>query len=189
MSRQAMSRPAMDSSAMNSPAHPTDHPTRSGGSRMTQHTTSRRSLLTAALAAPAAVATAPLLTATPAAAADPVDGCQVVVPWTAIALDPAVTNQAGAPAEARVIRLAGTEFLQLRGIVTCAFTADAQLGTLPAEIRPPKLTRGVCPRNNSQGINAIRVEANTAGVINVFGPQTTNKVTWIQLDNFSSVLG
>ena len=155
---------------------------------MTQHTTSRRSLLTAALAAPAVAVGAPLLAATPAAAADPVDGCQVVVDWTAITLDAAVANEAGAPAQARVIRLAGTEYLQLRGTVTCAFTADGRLGTLPATIRPPKLTRGVCPRNNSQGINALRIEANTAGSVNVYGPQSTNKVTWIQLDNFSSVL-
>ncbi|MFE9134824.1 hypothetical protein [Streptomyces sp. NPDC007355] len=155
---------------------------------MNQPTTSRRSLLTAALAAPAVAVGAPLLTATPAAAVDPVDGCQTVVDWTAITVDPAVTNVAGAPTEARVIRLAGTEFLQLRGTVTCDFTADGRLGTLPATIRPPKLTRGVCPRNNSQGINAIRIEANTAGAVNVYGPQTTNKVTWIQLDNFSSVL-
>lgn len=155
---------------------------------MTQHTTSRRSLLTAALAAPAVAVGAPLLAATPAAAADPVDGCQVVVDWTAITLDAAVANEAGEPAQARVIRLAGTEYLQLRGTVTCAFTADGRLGTLPATIRPPKLTRGVCPRNNSQGINALRVEANTAGSVNVYGPQSTNKVTWIQLDNFSSVL-
>ena len=155
---------------------------------MTQHTTSRRSLLTAALAAPAVAVGAPLLAATPAAAADPVDGCQVVVDWTAITLDAAVANEAGEPAQARVIRLAGTEYLQLRGTVTCAFTADGRLGTLPATIRPPKLTRGVCPRNNSQGINALRIEANTAGSVNVYGPQSTNKVTWIQLDNFSSVL-
>ncbi|MFF1506784.1 hypothetical protein [Streptomyces sp. NPDC058326] len=156
---------------------------------MSQHTTSRRSLLTAALAAPAVAVAAPLLTATPAAAVDPVDGCQTVVDWTAITLDPAVTAVAGAPAEARVIRLAGTEFLQLRGTVTCDFGTDGRLGTLPAAIRPPKLTRGVCPRNNSQGINAVRIEANTAGYVNVYGPQSTNRVTWIQLDNFSSVLG
>ncbi|MFE2561631.1 hypothetical protein ACFXGT_37610 [Streptomyces sp. NPDC059352] len=155
---------------------------------MTQHTTSRRSLLAAALAAPAVAVGAPLLSATPAAAADPVDGCQIVVDWTAIVLEATVENEAGAPAQARVIRLAGTEYLQLRGTVICGFTADARLGTLPATIRPPKLTRGVCPRNNSQGINAIRIEANTAGALNVFGPQATNKVTWIQLDNFSSVL-
>ncbi|WP_209440905.1 hypothetical protein [Streptomyces wedmorensis] len=87
-----------------------------------------------------------------------------------------------------MIRLAGTEFLQLRGLITCSFIADDKIGTLPEALRPPKLTRGVCPRNNSQGVNALRVEVNTAGAVNVLGPQSTNKVTWIQLDNFSSVM-
>ncbi|MFJ8668914.1 hypothetical protein [Streptomyces sp. NPDC093600] len=151
-------------------------------------TTSRRSLLGAALAAPAVAAGAPLLSATPAAAVDAVEGCQVVVDWTPITPAPGVTPQAAAPVQARVIRLAGTEYLQLRGAVTCSFTADSQLGALPATIRPPKVTRGVCPRNNSQGVNAVRVEASTQGVLTVFGPQTTNEVTWIQLDDFSSVM-
>ncbi|WP_426366832.1 hypothetical protein [Streptomyces sp. E-08] len=155
---------------------------------MTQHTTSRRSLLTAALAAPAVAVGAPLLSAAPAAAVDPADGCQVVVDWKPITLEAGVQNDPLSPAEARVIRLAGTEFLQLRGLVTCAFTGDGPLGTLHADIRPPKLTRGVCPRNNSQGINALRIEATTAGVVYVLGPQAANKVTWIQLDNFSSVM-
>ncbi|MFE5597234.1 hypothetical protein [Streptomyces sp. NPDC056549] len=155
---------------------------------MTQHTTSRRSLLTAALAAPAVAVGAPLLTAAPAAAVDPTDGCQVVVDWKPITLEAGVQNDPLSPAEARVIRLAGTEFLQLRGLVTCAFTGDGPLGTLHGDIRPPKLTRGVCPRNNSQGINALRIEATTAGVVYVLGPQAANKVTWIQLDNFSSVM-
>ncbi|MEU3610151.1 hypothetical protein AB0E83_32655 [Streptomyces sp. NPDC035033] len=150
--------------------------------------TSRRSLLTAALAAPVAAVGVPLATAAPAAAVDPVDGCQTVVDWTDIVPAAGVTPDAGAPLQARVIRLAGTEFLQLRGLLTCNFTADSTLGTLPATIRPPKLTRGVVPRNNSQGINAVRVEANTAGALKVYGPQSSNPVTWIQLDPFSSVM-
>lgn len=155
---------------------------------MSQPTTSRRSLLTAALAAPAVAVAAPLAVAAPAAAVEAVDGCQVVVDWTDVALEPTAVAEAGAPVQARVIRLAGTEYLQLRGTVTCAYTADARLGTLPATIRPPKLVRGVCPRNNSLGINAVRIELNSVGAITVFGGQSANKVTWIQLDNFSSVL-
>ncbi|MEV4949375.1 hypothetical protein [Streptomyces sp. NPDC053755] len=153
---------------------------------MNRPTTSRRSLLGAVLAAPAVAVGTPLLSASPAAAADVPEGCQLLVDWTDLTLAPGVVAEA--PAQARVIRLAGTEYLQLRGTVTCSFTGDAQLGTLPATIRPPKLTRGICPRNNYQGVNAVRVEANTLGVVTVFGPQTTNKVTWIQLDSFSSVL-
>ncbi|MEU2656336.1 hypothetical protein ABZ615_13535 [Streptomyces sp. NPDC007325] len=154
---------------------------------MSQQPTSRRSLLAAALATPVAAVAVPLATAAPAAAA-PVDGCQTVVDWTAVTPAAGITPDAAAPLQARVIRLAGTEFLQFRGTVTCNLTADATLGTLPATIVPPKLTRGVVPRNNSQGINAIRVEANTAGAVKIYGPQASNPVTWIQLDSFSSVL-
>ncbi|MFE9045436.1 hypothetical protein ACFY9F_12675 [Streptomyces sp. NPDC012421] len=154
---------------------------------MSQQPTSRRSLLAAALATPVAAVAVPLATAAPAAAA-PVDGCQTVVDWTAVTPAAGITPDAAAPLQARVIRLAGTEFLQFRGTVTCNLTADATLGTLPAAIVPPKLTRGVVPRNNSQGINAIRVEANTAGAVKIYGPQASNPVTWIQLDSFSSVL-
>ncbi|MFF5504006.1 hypothetical protein [Streptomyces roseolus] len=149
--------------------------------------TSRRSLLTAALAAPVAAVAVPLATAAPAAA-EGLDGCQTVVDWTAITPAAGITPDAAAPLQARVIRLAGTEFLQLRGTLSCNLTADATLGTLPATIVPPKLTRGVVPRNNSLGINAIRVEANTARALKVYGPQSSNPVTWIQLDSFSSVL-
>ncbi|WP_282692483.1 hypothetical protein [Streptomyces sp. CC208A] len=150
--------------------------------------TSRRSLLTAALAAPVAAVGVPLVTAAPAAAADPADGCQTVVDWTDIIPAAGVTPNATAPIQARVIRLAGTEFLQFRGTLTCNFTADGTLGTLPATIQPPKLTRGIVPRNNSYGINAVRVEANTARAIKVYGPQASNPVTWMQLDSFSSVM-
>ncbi|MFF7814465.1 hypothetical protein ACF1E9_06915 [Streptomyces roseolus] len=149
--------------------------------------TSRRSLLTAALAAPVAAVAVPLATAAPAAA-EGLDGCQTVVDWTAITPAAGITPDAAAPLQARVIRLAGTEFLQLRGTLSCNLTADATLGTLPATIVPPKLTRGVVPRNNNLGINAIRVEANTARALKVYGPQSSNPVTWIQLDSFSSVL-
>ncbi|MFB6836233.1 hypothetical protein [Streptomyces sp. NPDC056361] len=155
---------------------------------MTEHTTSRRALLTAALAAPAVAVGAPLLTAAPAAAVDPADGCQILVDWKPITLETVVKNDLVAPAEARVIRLAGTEFLQLRGLITGTLTADALLGTLDSDIRPAKVTRGVCPRNNSQGVNSVRIEVNTAGELWAYGPQAATKVTWIQLDNFSSVM-
>ncbi|WP_314622907.1 hypothetical protein [Streptomyces stackebrandtii] len=157
---------------------------------MAQHQTSRRSLLAAALAAPVAAVGVPLVTATPAAAAEPTDGCQTVVPWTDVTLDASVTAEVGSPFQARVIRLAGTEFLQLRGVLICPvpFAKDEIIGTLPPSIIPPKTTRGTATRNNQDGINAIRVEAQTTGLIKVFGPTTANPATWIQLDSFSSVL-
>ncbi|MFJ2785635.1 MULTISPECIES: hypothetical protein [unclassified Streptomyces] len=160
-------------------------------------TTSRRSLLAAALATPVAAVGVPLATATPAvaAAADPLTGCQTVVGWTNIALATDITAENGSPPQARIIRLAGTEFLQLRGVALCEFTEDTPLGTLPLGTRPPKPTRGTAARNNHEGINAIRVDVDTDGVLMARGtatakgePPSTNVVRWIQLDSFSAVI-
>ncbi|GGY51865.1 hypothetical protein [Streptomyces omiyaensis] len=159
-------------------------------------TTSRRSLLAAALAAPVAAVGVPLATAAPAAAADPLTGCQTVQDWTPVALEPPVTFETGAPLQARIVRIAGTQFLQLRGVALTEFTEDTYLGTLPAAVRPPRLTRGIAARNNHEGISAIRVEVGTDGRLKAFGtktaagqPPSTNLVRWIQLDSFSSVIG
>ncbi|MFE3070774.1 hypothetical protein [Streptomyces sp. NPDC059247] len=156
-------------------------------------TTSRRSLLTAALAAPVAAVGVPLAAAAPAAAADPRTGCQTVVDWTDIVTD--VTAEPGSPLQARIIRLAGTEFLQLRGTALHVFTGDTPLGVLPQALRPSRVTRGIAARNNHEGVNAIRVEVSAAGVLTALGtatapgePPTTNIVRWVQLDSFSSVL-
>ncbi|MCX5612562.1 MULTISPECIES: hypothetical protein [unclassified Streptomyces] len=154
---------------------------------MTTHTPSRRTLLAAAVAAPAAAVGIPLL-AHSAAAATAQGGFVSVVDWSNIALAAGVTAAAGEPPQARVVSIAGTEYLQLRGRISCDFATDSQLGNLPAAIQPPKMVRGVCPRNNNLGINSTRVEADTAGRVMVYGPQATNKVTWVQLDSFSSVL-
>ncbi|MGW5849023.1 hypothetical protein ACWFQ8_13915 [Streptomyces sp. NPDC055254] len=154
---------------------------------MTTRTTSRRSLLAAAVAAPAGAVGASLLTSTPAAASTP-SGAHAVVDWADIALAAGVTAFTGETPQARVVSIAGTEYLQLRGRITCDFAVDSPLGTLPATIRPPKTTRGVCPRNNNTGINSTRVEAETSGRIMVYGPQAANRATWIQLDSFSSVM-
>ncbi|MFD6422053.1 hypothetical protein [Streptomyces sp. NPDC060198] len=148
-----------------------------------QRTPSRRALLTAAVTVPA-----PLLAAAPAVAATTgTGGVEVVHPWTALALASGVTASADTPG-ARVIRIAGTDFLQLRGGVTCAFAGDAVLGAVPASLAVPKISRGVCPRNNKAGVNACRVEISTAGRITVSGGTTTSAITWITLDGFSVVL-
>ncbi|MBW5254210.1 hypothetical protein P8A21_26265 [Streptomyces poriferorum] len=153
---------------------------------MSQSRTSRRALLTAAVAVPAAAVSAPMIAA-PAAAADVPGGISVVQDWQPIVLAAAVTAATDAPA-ARVVKIAGTDFLQMRGGFTCAFTADAALGTLPAAITVPKTMRGVCPRNNSLGVNSCRVEVNTAGKITVFGATASNDITWVTLDSYSVVM-
>ncbi|MBT2449211.1 hypothetical protein J7F03_19350 [Streptomyces sp. ISL-43] len=147
--------------------------------------TSRRTLLTAGVALPAAALSAPLL-ASPAAAAEPFES-GVVVQWKPVTLASDITVE-GAHPQVRVVRVAGTEFLQLRGTIKGSFTADFQLGTLPDGVTTPKMTRGVCPRNSHNGLNTCRVEADIRGVITILGARPESPITWVQLDNFSSVM-
>ncbi|MEV4946874.1 hypothetical protein [Streptomyces sp. NPDC053755] len=153
---------------------------------MPQNHTSRRALLTAAVAVPAAAVGAPML-ATSASAADLPSGISVVHDWQPLVLASHVTPAVDVPA-VRVVNIAGTEFLQMRGGFTCAFTADAVIGTMPTTITVPKVVRAVCPRNNSAGINSCRVEVHTTGRITVFGGTAANDITWVTLDSYSAVL-
>ncbi|MFE3450813.1 hypothetical protein ACFXJ8_17965 [Nonomuraea sp. NPDC059194] len=140
----------------------------------------RRTLLTAAVALPALT-----LATTPAAAAS--DG-EVVFAWKAIALTGTAKAFADAPPQARVIRVAGTDFLQLRGAAHVSYTGDSPLGILPAGLAVPKLTRGLCPRNTHNGLSVCRVEADVKGTLVVLGGTSASKITWVRLDGFSSVL-
>ncbi|MFD1933110.1 MULTISPECIES: hypothetical protein [Nonomuraea] len=141
----------------------------------------RRTLLTAAVALPAVT-----LAAAPADAA--ASGVEVVFPWKPITLTGAAKPFADAPPQARVVRVAGTDFLQLRGGAHVSYTSDSPLGTLPAGLPVPKLTRGLCPRNNHNGLSVCRVEADVRGTLIVLGGTSASKITWVRLDGFSSVL-
>ncbi|MFI8965460.1 hypothetical protein ACIGO8_25490 [Streptomyces sp. NPDC053493] len=166
--------------------------------------TSRRSLLTAALAVPAAAAGTSVLAPTPAAAVGS-DGSaspllEVVRPWTDFtSLAHAQLKPLGGNApQARVVKIAGTDFLQMRGGVTCDPGSEFDggntpetldlIGTLPPELRPLTTTvRGVAPRNNRDGFSTCRIELARDGKVYVFGATDGNKISWIQLDGFSSI--
>ncbi|GAA3473377.1 hypothetical protein [Nonomuraea roseola] len=154
---------------------------------MPLHQPSRRAVLTAAIALPASVVGASLLTAPAVAAAGP-DGTGVVHGWQPLALRPGVMAFDGDVSQARVVKIAGTDFLQLRGAIRCDFAGDAPLGSLPAGLVVREPTRGVCPRNNHNGLNVCRVEADAQGRVVVLGATPTDKITWVRLDGFSSVL-
>ncbi|MFK0259431.1 hypothetical protein [Streptomyces sp. NPDC090445] len=147
----------------------------------------RRSILAAALAVPAALTVA---TATPAAAAPAVAAAGGVEAgeWTDLVLEAGVTPTAGATPQVRLITIAGTAFLQARGQITGNFTADTRIGTLPAALtRPTWYVRATAARNNSQGINACRLDINPAGAVTVFGGNTGNAITWVQFDNVQAI--
>lgn len=145
----------------------------------------RRSVLGAALALPAALTAGGLAAATPAAA---VTGTVDAGAWTALVLEPAITPSAGATPEVRLVTIAGTVFLQARGLVTCSLTGDAKIGRLPDGFAPPTgYVRAAVPRNNSQGINACRFEINPTGSVSVFGANTSSPITWVQFDSVQTI--
>ncbi|MEU9144996.1 hypothetical protein [Streptomyces sp. NPDC048349] len=143
----------------------------------------RRRILGAALALPATLATTTLVAATPAVAAGGVEA----QPWTDLILEAGVTAQPGATPQVRLITIAGTVFLQARGSVTCNLAVDSKIATLPAGLRPTALVRATAPRNNSQGINACRFEANTAGSVTIYGGNSGNPITWVQFDSVQTI--
>ncbi|MEV6951118.1 hypothetical protein [Streptomyces sp. NPDC051183] len=146
----------------------------------------RRSILGAVLTLPAALAAGNLLTSAPAAAAESAGGVEAQ-PWADIVLDPGITAQAGATPQVRLITIAGTVFLQARGAVTCNLTADTKIGTLPNGLVPTWYVRAAVPRNNSQGINACRLEVKPSGSVSVYGGNEGNPITWVQLDSFQAI--
>ncbi|WP_370409689.1 hypothetical protein [Streptomyces fradiae] len=145
----------------------------------------RRSVLGAALALPAALTIGGLAAATPAAAeAGTVDAGA----WTPLVLEPGITPNAAAVPEVRLVTIAGTTFLQARGLITCNLTADTKVGRLPDGFAlPTAYVRATAPRNNSQGVNACRFEINTAGSVTLFGANTGNPITWVQFDSVQTV--
>ncbi|MET9957420.1 hypothetical protein ABZ135_38505 [Streptomyces sp. NPDC006339] len=144
----------------------------------------RRSVLGAALALPAALTVGSLAAATPAAAAGGVDAGA----WAPLVLEAGITPSPGAAAEVRLVTIAGTTFLQARGLVTCNLAADTRIGRLPDGFTlPTAYVRAVAPRNNSQGVNACRVEINPSGSVSVYGGNAGNPITWIQFDSVQTV--
>ncbi|MFE3583223.1 hypothetical protein [Streptomyces vinaceus] len=157
---------------------------------------SRRSLLAAALAVPTAAVGATALGSAPAAAAE--SGLLVVQPWTTLTLAPHLLVRDGNPPQARILKIAGTDFLQMRGGLSCekGYEFDGGstpetldlLGTLPAALTPATTyVRGVAPRNNRDGLSSCRIEVTLDGKIYVYGATAANKISWIQLDSFSAV--
>ncbi|MEV6330619.1 hypothetical protein [Streptomyces sp. NPDC051909] len=145
----------------------------------------RRSVLGAALALPAVLTVGGLAAATPAAAET---GTVDAGAWTPLVLEPGITPNAAAVPEVRLVTIAGTTFLQARGLITGNLTADTRIGRLPDGFAlPTAYVRAIAPRNNSQGVNACRFEINTAGSVTLFGATTGNPITWVQFDSVQTV--
>ncbi|MFJ3903849.1 hypothetical protein [Streptomyces sp. NPDC090025] len=145
----------------------------------------RRSVLGAALGLPAALTVGGLAAASPAAAAP---GTVDAGAWTPLVLEPAVTPNPGAAPEVRLVTIAGTTFLQARGLISGNLTGDLRIGRLADGFTPPTShVRATATRNNSQGVNACRFEINPAGSVTLFGATTGNPITWAQFDSVQTV--
>ncbi|MFD5322864.1 hypothetical protein [Streptomyces sp. NPDC127092] len=145
----------------------------------------RRGVLGAALALPAALTVGTLATASPAAA-DP--GTIDAGAWTPLVLESGITPNPAAVPEVRLVTIAGTAFLQARGLITCNLVTDTKIGRLPDGFALPTAhVRAAAPRNNSQGINACRVEINPTGSVTVFGANSGNPITWVQFDSVQTI--
>lgn len=117
----------------------------------------------------------------------PVQGVKLLTDWTAITGVSGASPQTGVNSpRGRLVSLAGTTYLQLRGIFDCDITAEGQFAQLPPTLTPSRTVRADVTRNNQGGRCVCRVEANADGKLSVFGPTSDNRITWIDLDNFSA---
>ncbi|MEV4949376.1 hypothetical protein [Streptomyces sp. NPDC053755] len=115
-----------------------------------------------------------------------VDGIKVLSDWEDLVLEAGTAPGAQRP-RGRLIAMAGTTHLQLRGTLTCfpGLTADGKVATLPHRLRPTRPARQNVPRNNFHGRCVCRVEADVHGALWAYGATADNAITWIDLDGVS----
>lgn len=108
--------------------------------------------------------------------------------WTAIPLLSGFTTPHSifGPAQYRVIRVAGTVRVELRGSVTCTTAVTTQTSfssALPTSARPPYSRSMPCRRQASSDTKGVTaVEVSTGGVLQIHGLAAPNSTTWFALD-------
>lgn len=90
------------------------------------------------------------------------------------------------PAQYRILTVAGTRRVELRGSVTCTSAVTTQTSfssALPTAARPPYARSMPCRRqvsSDSKGVTAV--EVSTGGVLQIHGLASPNSTTWFALD-------
>ncbi|MFD3541432.1 hypothetical protein ACFWUQ_18310 [Streptomyces sp. NPDC058662] len=112
----------------------------------------------------------------------PVDGVQALTDWEDLALAAGVGVAGGEVPRGRLVAIAGTTYLQLRGRITCGLTGDSVVATLPQSLRPTRTARQNVPRNMNLGRGVCQLEANRLGELWAYGAAADNAITWIDLD-------
>ncbi len=108
--------------------------------------------------------------------------------WTAIPLLGGFTTPHSifGPAQYRIITVAGTGRVELRGSVTCTTAVTSQTSfssALPTAARPPYARTMPCRRqvsSDTKGVTAV--EVTTGGVLQIHGLASPNSTTWFALD-------
>lgn len=108
--------------------------------------------------------------------------------WTAIPLLSGFTtpHTIFGPAQYRVITVAGTVRVELRGSVTCTTPVTTQTAfssALPTIARPEYARTMACRRqvsSDTKGVTAI--EVSTGGVLQIHGLTAPNSTTWFAMD-------
>ncbi|MER7762776.1 hypothetical protein [Streptomyces sp. NPDC097619] len=149
----------------------------------------RGALLTALTSLPT-VPGSPLVSA-PTAASATAATARVVADWVPVA-PPAGTAPAAAVPQARLLEIAGTVHLQLRGLLRLPPGGRHRIGLLPPALRPARTVRGVRPGDTAEGRSACHVEVDARGRLwaaaPAGGPGGARLVT-VRLDGFSVVRG
>lgn len=108
--------------------------------------------------------------------------------WTAIPLLAGFTTPHSifGPAQYRVLTVAGTVRVELRGSIFCSTAVTTQTNVssaLPANARPAYARSMPCRRqltSDTKGVTAI--EVTTGGVLQIHGLGAPNSTTWVAID-------
>lgn len=99
--------------------------------------------------------------------------------WTTVTI--ANSSPLNRQVEARIVTIAGTRCLQMRGAVNKTLTADAAIATLPTNMRPPVTVTFPVAKTNAAGDSVVRAEINTVGALTIYFP-TGSSITWVSFE-------
>lgn len=107
--------------------------------------------------------------------------------WSALTPAAGITAQSGLRSpRGRLVDIAGTTYLQLRGGFEGTLAKDTRIAQLPPTLTPSRTVRAEVPRDNRAGRCVCRAEVTSDGGLTVFGATSDNPVTWVDLDAFSA---
>ncbi|WEH40671.1 hypothetical protein PZB77_14825 [Streptomyces sp. AM 2-1-1] len=116
----------------------------------------------------------------------PVQGVKVLADWTALTPAPGITPRDGTGRpRGRLVDIAGTTSLQLRGVLGGTLTRDTRIALLPPALTPSRTVRAEVPRDGLAGRCVCRMDATPDGGLTVYGATPDHPVERVDLNGFS----